>query len=115
MGSYLTPASVGDAIFPGMLKPDYSRIRVPVLAFYALPAPLKNQLQQYKPQNATEREAIEQVYAADVSFSRRSSRSLQVSLPGARIIELPEANHYVFLSNETDVLRELRAFLAGFH
>ncbi len=115
MGSYGTPASVGDAIFAGMLKPDYSRIRVPVLAFYALPAPLKNQLQQYKPQNATEREAIEQVYAADVSFSRRSSRSLQGSLPGARIIELPEANHYVFLSNETDVLRELRAFLAGFH
>jgi non-heme chloroperoxidase len=113
MGRYTTPASVGDAIFAGMLKPDYSRIRVPVLAFYALPAPLKDQLQLYKPQNATEREAIEQVYAADVSFSKRSSHSLQGSVPGARIVELAGAKHHVFLSNEADVMRELRAFLAG--
>jgi hypothetical protein len=26
-------------------------------------------------------------------------------------VKLPRANHYVFLSNEADVLREMRAFL----
>jgi len=98
-----------------MRKPDYSRIRVPVLAFYALPAPLNDQLKQYKPQNAVERTAIEEVYAAEVSFSRRSSRSLQVSVPGARIVELPGARHHMFLSNEADVLREIRAFLTRLH
>jgi hypothetical protein len=53
---------------------------------------------------------MEQLYAADVSFSRRTSGSLKTAVPGARIFELPGANHYVFLSNETEVLRELRAF-----
>jgi hypothetical protein len=28
-------------------------------------------------------------------------------------VRLPRANHYVFLSNEADVLREMNAFLAS--
>jgi len=40
MGEYQTPVSVRDAITAGMRKPDYSGIRVPVLAFFTLPAPL---------------------------------------------------------------------------
>jgi hypothetical protein len=27
-------------------------------------------------------------------------------------VRLPRANHYVFLSNETDVLREMNAFIS---
>ena len=98
-----------------MRKLDYSRIRAPVLAFYALPELLNEQFLRYKPENAEERAAMEHVYAADVDFSRTASHNLQVSVPNARIIELPGANHYVFLSNEADVLREMQAFLAGLH
>ena len=29
----------------------------------------------------------------------------------ARVVVLPRANHYVFLSNEADVLREMKAFI----
>lgn len=29
------------------------------------------------------------------------------------VVELPNANHFVFLSNEADVLREIRDFVAG--
>jgi len=31
---------------------------------------------------------------------------------GARVVELWGADHYVFLSNPDDVLREMRAYLA---
>jgi hypothetical protein len=34
-------------------------------------------------------------------------------VPTARIVRIPHANHYVFLSNEADVLREMDAFIAG--
>jgi hypothetical protein len=34
-------------------------------------------------------------------------------LPKAHVIALPGAHHYVFLSNEPDVLREMHTFLAG--
>jgi pimeloyl-ACP methyl ester carboxylesterase len=36
-------------------------------------------------------------------------------VPTAHVVTLPGANHYVFLSNEADVLREMGAFLAGLH
>jgi hypothetical protein len=29
------------------------------------------------------------------------------------VVRLPNANHYVFMSNEADVLREMRAFING--
>jgi len=32
----------------------------------------------------------------------------------ARVIELPGANYYMFLSNDADALRELRGFLGAF-
>ncbi len=113
MGKYSTPISVRDAITAGMRKPDYSRIRVPVLAFFTLPKPLEDQIQRYQPQTAGERTAIEQVYAADVDWVKRSIGLLQSGVPGARVVELAGASHYVFLSNESEVLREIRQFVAG--
>jgi pimeloyl-ACP methyl ester carboxylesterase len=113
MGKYTTPISVRDAITAGMRKPDYSRIRVPVLAFFVLPLPLEDQLQRYPPKTAEERAAIEQVYAADVDYAKRASGNLRSGVPGARVVESAGADHYIFLSNEPDVLREIRQFLAG--
>lgn len=43
----------------------------------------------------------------------RQATVIADGLPGARVVKLPRANHYVHLSNEADVLREMRAFLAG--
>jgi hypothetical protein len=34
-------------------------------------------------------------------------------VPSARVVRLPHANHYVFRSNEADVLREMNAFFAS--
>jgi len=35
------------------------------------------------------------------------------AVPQAKVVKLPHANHYVFQSNEADVLREIDAFIAG--
>lgn len=113
MGRYLTPKSVRDAMFAGAQKPDYARIRVPVLAFFASPRSLEDQMTRYKPRDAAERAAMEQQYAIDLAIRKRHRRDLERGVPAARVIELPEANFYIFLSNEADVLRELRAFVAG--
>lgn len=115
MGAYKTPARVGASIFTGMRKPDYSRIRVPVLAFYVLPKGLEEQIELYQPKNAEERAAMEQVYAADVDFAKTSMGRLRSGVPDARVVEFAGANHYVFLSNEPEVLREVRLFLTALH
>jgi pimeloyl-ACP methyl ester carboxylesterase len=49
--------------------------------------------------------------AAMSALLERQAKSIQEALPGARVVKLPVANHYVFLSNEAEVLREMRAFL----
>jgi hypothetical protein len=36
-------------------------------------------------------------------------------VPTAHVITLPSANHYVFLSNEAAVLKDIDAFLASLH
>jgi hypothetical protein len=42
----------------------------------------------------------------------RWERDLQAGVPTARLVELPGASIYMFLSNEADVLREVSAFAA---
>ena len=39
------------------------------------------------------------------------AKAFEAALPNAHVVRLPQANHFVFLSNETDVLREMEAFL----
>jgi hypothetical protein len=39
-------------------------------------------------------------------------RDLLTGVPAATIVELPGASLYMFLSNEADILREVRAFAA---
>jgi hypothetical protein len=34
-------------------------------------------------------------------------------VPEARFVDLPGAGHHMFITRETEVLRELRAFVAG--
>ena len=49
--------------------------------------------------------------AARSALKDRQAKSIEAGLPGARVVMLPASNHHVILSNEADVLRELRAFL----
>lgn len=115
VGKYLVLKRVRDAIFESRQKPDYPRIRVPVLAFFTPPSSLKLQMQRYKPQDAEERAAMKQVYAVAQARRNRHIRDFQSGVPAARMIELPGANTYAWLSksNKADVLRELRGFVEG--
>jgi len=51
---------------------------------------------------------------AMLETSKAFSKKLMADagVPTARIVELPAANLYMFLSNEADVIREIRAFAA---
>ncbi len=49
------------------------------------------------------------------ALTERQEIAVRNGVPKAKVIVLPGANHYVFLSNETDVLREMRVFLAKQH
>jgi len=115
MGRFKTPRSIHEAIGAGQKKRDYSNIRVPVLAFYEFPRAAGDALRpgDYQPKNADERVAIDAFGSATAAYVERWRKNLQSGVPGARVIDLPGAGHFVFLTREAEVLRGLREFVAG--
>ena len=100
------------AITESRVKPDYARIRVPVLAIYRRDPPFERWAADFAPRNEEERAALRQQYQATRAMVTRWQRDLLAGVPTARIVELPGANLYMFLSHQADVLREIRAFAA---
>jgi hypothetical protein len=92
----------------GKLK-SQARLRVPVLAMYSC-QPFEQMAADFAPRNDQERDALRQLPAATRAMVTRWKRDLVAGVPTARIVDLPGANLYMFLSHETDVLREIRAF-----
>jgi non-heme chloroperoxidase len=95
------------------IKPDYTGIRVPVLAIYQAQLPFEDVARQFDIRNEEERAALRQEHAATRAMYARWQQDLLAAVPTARIVELPGANLYMFLSNEADVIRELRAFASS--
>lgn len=93
------------------VRPNYAGIRVPVLAIYRA-VTMKQTLKDYPPKNEQERAALNQAYAGRRAILSKWQGDLLAGVPTARVVELPEANLYMFLSNEADILREVRAFAA---
>lgn len=92
---------IQQAILAGMQK--YTDIRVPALAIYAVPHATG---QPFKDDAA--RAAAE---ARDEATTGAQAKAFESGVPSARVVRLPHANHYVFFSNEADVIREMNTFL----
>jgi pimeloyl-ACP methyl ester carboxylesterase len=91
------------------VKPDYAHIRVPVVAVYRT-LTMEQVLERYPPKTDEERKVLLEAFAASRAMLSRWQHDLLEGVPGAKIVELPGANLYMFLSNESDIIRELRAF-----
>jgi pimeloyl-ACP methyl ester carboxylesterase len=95
---------IGVAILAGVEK--YTDIRVPILAIFALPHDLGTSFQN----DPATRAALE---ASDVAHTTAQANALEKGVPSARVVRLPHASHFVFVSNEADVLREMNAFIGS--
>ena len=59
------------------------------------------------------KEAANAFSAKEAGIVERQIKAISDAVPTARIVKLPNAHHYVFFSNEADVLREMNAFLSS--
>jgi non-heme chloroperoxidase len=100
-GPSLPPVSL--AILAGVEK--YTDIRVPVLAFFAFPQDLAPTVFANDPAAHARLEAVNR---AD---RETQIKAFQSGIPSAHVVRLPHANHFLFITEETDVLREMNAFL----
>ena len=88
------------AIMDGTQK--YTTLPVPILAVYAIP----------QDPNPTADAARRAANDAENRKGEAQVQAFAAALPTARVVRIPRANHYVFISNEADVTRELDAFIA---
>jgi non-heme chloroperoxidase len=96
-------------ILRGMKK--YTRIPVPALFIFANP-----HSQGAWVDNSTDpivRKSNEAYSVALSALTERQQKAIEEGVPRAHMITLPGASHYIFLSNEADVLGEIRTFVAG--
>ena len=94
---------------------DFTGIRVPVLAMFEFPRTIKDYPRpgEYKPANEEERAAIATFLSATKTIADRWSAKLVKAVPSTRLLDLPGAGHYVFLTREAEVIRGIREFLAS--
>jgi hypothetical protein len=105
-------ASPGAAMFMPTLTsgPRHASIPVPALAIFAIPHRPESWIQ--KSPDAAVRQAAQAYFQAIDAATEKQAKALEGAVPSARVVRLPGA-HHIFLSNERDVLRETRAFLAS--
>ena len=88
----------------------YTAIPVPALMIFAIPHIPENWIA--KSADSTIRDAASVYLTAIDAAAERQARQIEAAVPTARVVRL-RAAHHVFLSNERDTLREMRAFLVG--
>lgn len=91
---------IEQSIFTGMRK--YTAVKSPVLAIVAVPHACTANC------DTPQMKAQEADVAAQVD-------AFEAATPSAHVVRIPHAQHYVFLSNQADVVREMNAFMDGLH
>lgn len=97
---------IGAALNFGMQK--YTRIPVPILAIFACP---HNWDRAFRNDPATKAKRM----AADRAWCSAQADAFAAGVPSAHVVRIPNADHYVFNSNEAEVLRDMDDFLAKLH
>lgn len=98
------PPAIPLALSKGRRK--YTQIRVPVLAIFADPHDFGAEYNDNPKARAALREYDRQTTSAQAA-------AFQAGVPSARVVRIPDADHFIFRSNEADVRREIDAFVAG--
>jgi pimeloyl-ACP methyl ester carboxylesterase len=101
------PAAAVEAIRGGFPGYHFSEIGVPVLAIVAPRLPSGRNLPGYTAERAVE---YDELAASLHALDSRSIEALRAGVKQGTIVELPGASHYVFLSNEAEVLEAIRRF-----
>ena len=84
----------------------YTSIKAPILAIFAVPHDMGPEINK----DPVLRARFE---THDLASTGAQAKDFEAGLPSARVVRLAHANHYVFRSNEADVLREMKAFIDG--
>jgi pimeloyl-ACP methyl ester carboxylesterase len=109
VGTVKTAPEIPAEIIKRIEAPDYERVRAPALALYARPD--LQTVYPYNPDfNADARTKAENVIASARKYQQRAINGFRAAANNRDVFVL-DGNHYLFLTNEAQVVRLLRSFL----
>jgi len=111
IGRNRTPPYVSDEIGIGSIAKDYRGMHVPALALIAVPLAPGEKWKKREPQGADERRDSDRSDEILMEYIRRWENNLRSADSLAQVVELSGAHHYVFLSEQGEVLQNIQPFL----
>ena len=108
----VTPPEIPKKIIEGLQPAAYDRIQAPALGIFNAMTP-RYRLPYYPELGPTEQAKFDQVIVPLAEWNAAAIRRFKTSVKGARVVELPDANHYVYIVNEDLVVAEMRRFLGA--
>lgn len=106
VGARSSPPEIGRAIMASSER--FESIDVPALAIYASPHTLGPWAAEFSVDPAV----LDAFRRFDRATTERQASAFERGVPGSRVILLPDAHHYLFLTHETEVLAALGDFIA---
>ena len=111
----VTPDRILRALASAVEHPQFSRLRHPVLAIYAIPLTpgelVPRYRQPYESGDAQVRRPLDAIFDTWQRSADTQRKEFRRAVPHATVVELRGASHYVFISHANDVLREVVRFL----
>lgn len=107
----VTPDWIDDAVARMVEHPDYSSVRAPMLAIYSVYQNPAQLFPRYTTDEPEVRHSLDEIFATWQSFTRTQRESFRKSAANARVVEIAGARHFLFISHQENVLREVQDFL----
>jgi hypothetical protein len=101
-----------DAIEMGLQAPDYARISLPALAIYAVPSSPESLMEAWYDRNDPMiREVVENAYQWQTRVQAEQIARFSEGVANSEVLILKDADHWIFVSNEEEVLSAIDAFV----
>ena len=107
----VTPAAIDSLVLAGCGHPDYAAVRAPALLIYAVADSAPQVFPLWAGLDSVDRVAARRYTAVMQQWQTTERARAARELPGAHVLELHGANHYVFASNPREVAAAMRSFL----
>lgn len=108
----LTPPEVPKKILEGIQPAAYDRIRAPALGIFNAMTP-RYRLPYYAELDAAARAKFDESIPPLAEWNTGAIERFKTGVKGARVVELTDTNHYVYIAEEGRVVNEMRRFLLG--
>jgi pimeloyl-ACP methyl ester carboxylesterase len=108
----VTPDSLALPMTRRLPPPAYERLKCPSLAIYVVADSPGAMVPWYAQLDSAGRAQADRAYPASQAWARDSRTQYRRHAPHSHVMEIHNADHYVFLSNRVQTLRAVRTFLA---